>query len=66
MRASVIPWSSVVGTGILLKDETGVVAGQLALHGVTGCTDENRKAIMMNMAQMVTDAINRDQQSCRT
>lgn len=60
MKARVIPWSSTVGTGILLVDENSLVVGQMALHNVRGCTDENRKAIMMNMAQLVADAINRE------
>lgn len=58
MKARVIPWSSTVVTGIMLVDENSLVVGQMALHNVRGCTDENRKAIMMNMAQLVADAIN--------
>lgn len=63
MKAVVIKWSSVVGTGIMLTDETGICVGQLALHNVRGCTDENRQAVMMNMVQLVADAINRGSQS---
>lgn len=33
LTASVIPFSSIVGTGVLLQDETGAVVGQLSLLG---------------------------------
>lgn len=33
ITAKIIPYSSVVGSGVTLHDETGAVLGQLALHG---------------------------------
>lgn len=35
LRAEVIPYSSVVGGGVTLHDETGAVVGQLLLRGFT-------------------------------
>lgn len=61
LTAKVIPWSSVVGTGVMLLDETGRCVGQLALHNVTVAgadIPENRKRIMLDMANTVADAVN--------
>lgn len=62
MKAKVVPWSSVVGTGVLLIGENGAVIGQLALHNVTAPgadIQENRKRIHLAMVNKVTDAINK-------
>lgn len=58
MRAKLIPWSSIVGTGVMLLDGTGRCIGQLALHNVALADGEDRKAVMMFIAQNVADAIN--------
>lgn len=60
LTARVIPWSSVVGTGVLLLDEDDMLrcVGQLALHNVTVSESEDRKIVMLGMARTVADAIN--------
>lgn len=61
LTAKVIPWSSVVGTGVMLIGDGGRVVGQLALHNVTvegADIPENRKRIHLEMVNAVADAIN--------
>lgn len=61
LTAKVIPWSSVLGTGLILLDEKGQCVGQLALHNVTvegADIPENRKRLMLEMVNGVADAIN--------
>lgn len=61
LTAKVIPWSSVLGTGLMLIAEDGRCVGQLALHSVTAEgaeIPENRKRIMLEMANGVADTIN--------
>lgn len=58
LTAQVIPWSSIVGTGVLLMDEKGRCIGQLALHNVFVSSAEDRKAVMVETVQTVADMIN--------
>lgn len=57
LTARLIPWSSVVGTGLMLLDETGRCVGQLALHNVAVSANEDRKTVMVGLAQTVVDTI---------
>lgn len=58
LTARLIPWSSIVGTGLMLLDDTGRCVGQLALHNVAVAASEDRKTVMLGVAQAVADAIN--------
>ncbi len=58
LTASVIPFSSIVGTGVMLQDETGVVVGQLSLlNAAVGRTPEE----MVAFATRIAEAINAGQ-----
>lgn len=54
LTAQVIPFSSVVGTGLMLLNEQGQCIGQLALHNVNA-----GRAVHEEIVQAVADAINR-------
>jgi hypothetical protein len=56
LHAQVVPWSSVVGTGVMLMDERGRCIGQLGLHGVQlpGDLKENS----LKLVQQIAEAIN--------
>lgn len=58
MRAKVIPWSSIVGTGIVLMDDKGKVIGQLALHNVAMLPSDATKDKHLMVAHAVANAIN--------
>lgn len=54
LAASVIPFSSVVGTGVLLQDETGAVTAQLSLlNASTGRTPEEMVAFADHIARAI-------------
>jgi len=59
IKASVTKWSYIVGAGVMITDETGIVVAQLAIHNVRADA-ESRQAISMNIAQAVADAINKN------
>lgn len=56
IKAEVGAWSSVVGHGVLLTDETGKMIGQVAFL----CHDDalREKAAQERLARIVSDAIN--------
>lgn len=56
LTAKVIPWSSIVGTGLMLMDDHGRCIGQLSLHNVTGPGDRNM--LMVEIAHAAAAAIN--------
>lgn len=63
LTAKIIPYSSVVGAGVMLIANGRVVA-QLALHSVTAegaDIPENRKNICLKIVNGVADAINANQ-----
>lgn len=54
LAASVIPFSSIVGTGVLLQDETGAVTAQLSLlNASTARTPEEMLAFAERMAAAI-------------
>lgn len=57
ITTKIIPYSSIVGSGVTLHDETGAVIGQLALHGFPPpnpvITPENAKAARAAYMAMV-------------
>ena len=56
LQAQVIPWSSIVGTGVILMDETGCCIGLLGLHGVQLPGDI--KDVSMKLVHQIAEAIN--------
>ncbi len=62
LTAEIKPWSSVVGTGVLLMDESGKCIAQLSLLNVSHPGDfASHKALALEISQTVADAINRPQ-----
>jgi hypothetical protein len=59
LTAKVIPWSSVVGTGLMLLDESGRCIGQLSLHNVQGVERDEFKPFSLALVERVADAINK-------
>lgn len=58
-RAQVVPFSSVVGSGITLHDpETGKMIGQLAILNTGGDTPEDRKQRQIAFAEDTAKRIN--------
>ncbi len=56
LAAKEVPWSSVVGNGVMLLDKDGKCIGILSLHSVV--TDGDRKETSVVIAKYVTRAIN--------
>lgn len=62
MKAQVIPWSSVVGTGVIVKTDEGRVLYQLSILNVqvpAKTSPEDLKAIHLRIASQLADLINK-------
>lgn len=53
MKAQAIPWSSIVGTGIILRNEQGAVIGQLTLLNVPD--KETATDIVQHVVERIND-----------
>lgn len=58
LKAKIIPWSSVTGTGVILFDEDDKAAGVGALMSVTTATPDQRKARSLELARYLAKIIN--------
>lgn len=58
MKASVVPYSGIVGSSILLTDEDGKIIGHLALHSVITKSDETHRQASDRIAKQVEHLIN--------
>lgn len=56
IKAKVVPWSSIVGSGLMLLDEKGRCIAQLALMGVQLPGDN--KEVSMKLIEQIAEKIN--------